>query len=310
MITSLSYRPLLSSDYIYPYGVTAYSSGNIFIADGTFNSIFKIAASTGLLTLVAGNNKRGNGYYGDGVPATTALLSRPEYLTVDAEGNIFFSDLVNDRVRKITGSTSIITTVAVVKYTDYDSCTSNEYDGDGKNATTVALGYPQGIAVDAAGGIYFCHGYVIEKVTYVEVTPSSAVTPAPSVTPVSSSTGSPTVATPQPISTPTPTSTSSVSITKPPMTSSTGSPTAATPQPIPTPTPTTSVSITKPPVSSSTGSPTAATLTTTSQPTPQLTPSASLPTAPAISSATHVAGARHLTIILLSSPLVLYFTFV
>ena len=327
------------SDYIYPYGVTADSSGNIFIADGTFNSIFKVAASTGLLTLVAGNNKRGNGYYGDGVPATTALLSRPEYLTVDAEGNIFFSDLVNDRVRKITGSTGIITTVAVVKYTDYDSCTSNEYDGDGKNATTVALCYAQGIAVDAAGSIYFCHGYVIEKVTYVEVTPSSAVTPAPSVTPVSSSTGSPTVATPQPISTPTPTSTSSVSITKPPMTSSkgsptaatpqpiptpttsvsitkppvsssTGSPTAATPQPIPTPTPTTSVSITKPPVSSSTGSPTAATLTTTSQPTPQLTPSASLPTAPAISSAAHVAGARHLTIILLSSPLVLYFTFV
>ena len=95
-----------------PSGVTVDTSGNVFITDEDFNSIYKVAASTGLITLVAGINKAGNGHNGDDIPATTALLNNPRYITLDAQGNIFFSDGENYRVRKITASTGIITTVA------------------------------------------------------------------------------------------------------------------------------------------------------------------------------------------------------
>jgi trimeric autotransporter adhesin len=273
-----------------PRGVTVDASGNVFITDRSFESIYKVAASTGLITLVAGTNRAGSGFNGDDIPATTALLSNPRYITVDALGNIFFSDSENRRVRKITASTGIITTVAG-KSSTKNICNLSrwyEYDGDGKiSATSVVLCGPDGVAVDTAGSIYFCDSNALRKVTYSEVAPSEAVTRAPTLTPASSSTGSPTAATPvlAPAFTP----------------ASTTRPSALT---------TTAPAVTS--VSSGTESPTAATPVLAPAFTPASTtrPSALTSTSPVTSSSTrpcirHGAGAHHMAIILLGSLLIL-----
>ena len=229
-----------ASTFHTPRGVAVDTAGNVFFTDSSFNSIYKISASTGLLSLVAGNNQRIGGYYGDGTPATTSLLNGPTYIIFDALGNIFFSDSENHRVRKIAAGTGIITTVAGRRFDTWPSCYYENYEGDGKAATLPSLCDPQGVAVDTAGSILFCDHHVVRKVTYSEVAPSEAVTRAPSLTPVSTTTGSPTAATALP--TPTPTGTTSftptgipiASISQSPVSSITGSPTAATDLPTPT----------------------------------------------------------------------------
>ena len=60
-------------------------------------------------------------------------------------GNVYIADFGNDRIRKVTVSTGIITTIAGTG--SYGS------SGDGGAATSATLGWPTGMAVDASGRI-------------------------------------------------------------------------------------------------------------------------------------------------------------
>ena len=192
-----------ASTFCRPSSITVDASGNVFFTDTTLNSIYKIAVNTGLLTLVAGSNYWYYGNNGDDIAATAALLNGPTDITVDALGNIFFSDSGNNHIRKITASTGIITTV-VGLFTGVVTTAPSCYKSIRQDATSVSLCDLRGVAVDKAGSIYFSQSReLLSKVTYSEKSPSSAATRAPSVTPVPSITGSPTTAAPQPVSTPT-----------------------------------------------------------------------------------------------------------
>ena len=185
-----------ASGFFTPMGVTVDTSGNVLFTDSFSNSIYKVTISTGLLSLVAGRNSLNYGNSSDDISATSALLNNPSYITTDAQGNIFFSDASNNRIRKITASTGIMTTVAG---NSRISCL--EYPVTVTDPASASLCQPNGVAVDVAGSVYFNDKYRVRKVTYSAVTPSSAVTLAPSVAPVPSITAPPTAAT----SLPTPT---------------------------------------------------------------------------------------------------------
>ena len=60
---------------------------------------------------------------------------------------MYIADTYNYRVRKVTVSTSIITTIA--------GTGSSTYNGDGGAATSAALNLPWGVALDTSG----IHGY-------------------------------------------------------------------------------------------------------------------------------------------------------
>ena len=60
-------------------------------------------------------------------------------------GNVYIADSSNNRIRKVTVSTGIITLIA--------GTSTNSYSGDNGAATSATLSYPYGVAVDASGRI-------------------------------------------------------------------------------------------------------------------------------------------------------------
>ncbi len=129
----------------FPYGVAVDGSGNIYIASVGNNCIRKVDTA-GIITTVAGNGEQG--YSGDGGAATAAKLFFPYGVTVDGSGNLYIVDTGNNRIRKVTASTGIITTVA--------GSGARGFGGDGGSATATAakLNWPRGVAVDGSGNIY------------------------------------------------------------------------------------------------------------------------------------------------------------
>jgi len=127
-----------------PGGVAVDAAGDLYIADTDNSRIRKVAATTGIITTVAGNGAFG--YSGDGGPATSADLNEPGGVAVDAAGDLYIADTDNSRIRKVAATTGIITTVA-------GNGTSG-YSGDGGPGTSAELNDPFGVAVDAAGNLY------------------------------------------------------------------------------------------------------------------------------------------------------------
>src|SRR5438552_2477226 len=127
-----------------PAGVALDAGGNLYIADRGNERIRKVAAATGIITTVAGNGVFG--FAGDGGAATNASLSVPVGVAVDASGNLYIADHSNNRIRKVTAGTGIITTVA--------GNGNPTFAGDGGAATSASLFSPDGVALDASGNLY------------------------------------------------------------------------------------------------------------------------------------------------------------
>ncbi len=126
-----------------PGGVVVDAAGNVYISDGTNNRVRKVS-STGIITTIVGTGL--SGYSGDGGPATNARLWGPGPLAIDATGNLYIADRGNRVIRKINTS-GIISTIVGTGIAGYS--------GDGAAATFARLNDPYGLAVDAAGNIYF-----------------------------------------------------------------------------------------------------------------------------------------------------------
>ncbi len=139
----------------YPYAVAADAAGNIYVADSLNDRIRKVTAG-GVISTVAGNGT--GGFSGDGGLATAALMFEPEGVAVDAGGNLYIADSGNERIRRVTTG-GVISTVA-------GNGTAG-YSGDGGLATAAHLGYPEDVAVDAAGSLYISdhYNYRIRRVT-------------------------------------------------------------------------------------------------------------------------------------------------
>src|SRR5260370_312468 len=82
-----------------PVGVAVDSAGNLYIADAGNNVIRKV--SNGTITTLAGNNKAGAGYSGDGGTATSAQFNDPVGVAVDSAGNLYIADANNNAIRKV-----------------------------------------------------------------------------------------------------------------------------------------------------------------------------------------------------------------
>jgi hypothetical protein len=127
-----------------PLAVAVDSADNLYIADFNNHRVRKVDAS-GIISTVAGGGNPANGL-GDGGPATSARLSLPSGVTVDASGNLFIADYGHHRVRMVT-PTGTISTVAGTGQAGFA--------GDGGPATAAQLNGPFNPLVDDAGRVYF-----------------------------------------------------------------------------------------------------------------------------------------------------------
>lgn len=125
-----------------PQDIAQDIAGNIYIADRDNHRIRKINTA-GMISTVAGTGIWG--YSGDGLPATGATLTQPNGIAVSATGDVYFTDLVNYVVRKVSPA-GIITTVAGNGVAGYS--------GDGGPATAAKLKAPGGLAIDANNNLY------------------------------------------------------------------------------------------------------------------------------------------------------------
>jgi len=157
-----------SASLRFPNSVAFDSSGNIFVADASNNRIRKIAASTGMITTVAGGSSTGQ--LGDGGTATAASLNSPSAIAFDNAGNLFVADQNNFRIRRIDAISGIITTVA-----------GNGFPGstgDTGPATSAQINQVTGIAVDLLGNLFIAerNSHKVRKVAAGTITTFAGTT--------------------------------------------------------------------------------------------------------------------------------------
>ena len=124
------------------FGLSADSSGNLYIADTKNHKIIKLD-TTGVITTVAGNGTRG--YSGDGGPATQAQLDWPADVAVNAIGDLYITDTSNHCIRKVDTMGNINSIAGFG---------ADGYSGDGGPASRARLDIPIAAAVDASGDLY------------------------------------------------------------------------------------------------------------------------------------------------------------
>ena len=127
-----------------PVGVAVAPDGTVYICDNANDRIRKIAPN-GIITTIAGSV---GGFSGDGGQAAAARLNGPDFIVLDQQGNIYFSDYLNLRIRKIA-TNGVITTVA--------GTGRLTLSGDGGPATA-ADGAPCWIAIGPDGSLYYTDG--------------------------------------------------------------------------------------------------------------------------------------------------------
>jgi sugar lactone lactonase YvrE len=132
-----------STDAGWPLGTVRNARGELIVVDYHGHRIFRIDRA-GILHRFAGDGVPG--FSGDGGPALSARFNAPHDLWQDRHGNLFVSDLLNFRIRRIDGTTGIVTTVA--------GCGRRGRRGDGGPALEAELNITSGIATDRAGNLY------------------------------------------------------------------------------------------------------------------------------------------------------------
>ena len=144
--------PALNSALYYPAGVAVDSSGNVFI--GNASRVLKVTPD-GTLSVFAGTGvSSGTPTAG---PATFSVVPRPQGLAIDANDNLYIADYTAHRILKVTpgGTLSII------------AGTGSLAAPTPGPATSSALKFPAGVAVDSNGNIYVADkgNNLVEKIT-------------------------------------------------------------------------------------------------------------------------------------------------
>jgi trimeric autotransporter adhesin len=140
-----------------PTGITLDTAGNLYFSS-SWSRVRKLAMSTGIIETIAGQFVTSFG--GDGGLATDALFWDPIPSAINRAGDIYISDFENSRIRKVTASSGIVTTLAgsgpcttVATPLNVLACTGG-FGGDGGPAQNAILNHAQGAALDSAGNLY------------------------------------------------------------------------------------------------------------------------------------------------------------
>ncbi len=134
--------PAVSASLNSPIGLAVDSKGNVYIAD-TGNDRVRRVGTDGIISTFAG----GGNLYVDGVAATQAFIY-PYALAFDQADNLYVA--AGNIVKKISVD-GIISTFA--------GTGTPGFSGDGGPATSAAINFAEGLAIDGAGNVYISDTY-------------------------------------------------------------------------------------------------------------------------------------------------------
>jgi DNA-binding beta-propeller fold protein YncE len=150
-------------------GLSVDGKGNVYVVDKGSNRVRKIDSRTGIISTVAGVCRYG--YDGDDKPAVRAMLHAPEAAILDRDDNVYISDTMNHRIRKVDAKTGIITTVAGNGDSGYEDkniggCGAARFvakesagmvkHGDGLLGIEAVVNSPVGLTLDSHAHLYIC----------------------------------------------------------------------------------------------------------------------------------------------------------
>jgi sugar lactone lactonase YvrE len=143
--------PATAAQLLSPQSVWVDEAGNFFISDSGNNRIRKVNID-GIINTIAGT---GNfNFSGDGGPATSAELYYPFDVTVDSDGNLYFADVGNNRIRKVQGSGAVTTYFAQVAVgAGYSTIFSITNTGSGQASANLILTDSNGAPLTVNGEV-------------------------------------------------------------------------------------------------------------------------------------------------------------
>ncbi len=162
-------KPALDARLYDVVGLTVNGKGDIIFVDKGSNRVRSIDHRSGIISTVAGVCRYG--YDGDDKPAIRAMLHAPEAVVVDRQDNLYISDTMNHRVRKLEIATGLITTVAGNGDSGYEDknmggCGAARFvakesagtvkHGDGLLGVEAVVNSPVGLSLDSQGYLYIC----------------------------------------------------------------------------------------------------------------------------------------------------------
>jgi sugar lactone lactonase YvrE len=128
-----------------PGGVVLDGAGNLYFADSNNDVIRRVDAVSGVITTVAGTPQV-NGSSGNGGPAVSAKLSKPEGLALDPAGDLYIADTGNHAIREVSAANGHISIVA--------GTGTAGYNGDHIQATNAELSGPWSLSLGPDGSLY------------------------------------------------------------------------------------------------------------------------------------------------------------
>lgn len=134
----------------FPSSVAVDRKGRVFIVASQQHQVFQLDSS-GHLALVAGTGTADGS--GDDGPATRASLHYPSTITFDSEENLLIAEPLDHRIRRVSRSTGIITSIA-------EAGKVRKPDGEGAASDRI-LGSPTGMSVDRNGSLI-----IVDRATF------------------------------------------------------------------------------------------------------------------------------------------------
>lgn len=124
---------------IYLVGGLAVSSGGLlYFSDPNYHRVLMVTADGKLLRVAGVTGVPGSA--GDGGPGTSALLSNPQGLDFDREGNLLIADTNNNKIRKLLKTGTLVRAAGTG---------SDFFSGDGGSALDAGLKAPAAVAARA-----------------------------------------------------------------------------------------------------------------------------------------------------------------
>src|SRR5204863_318545 len=129
-----------------PEAVFAARDGSVYISD-TQNHRIRRLGPDGVIRTIAGTGQPG--FSGDGGPSLLAQIDSPRGLAMDAAGNLYFADSLNNRVRRIGTDGTILTVAGNGLWQQQLNLAP-----DNTRALSTAIVSPNAIAVDSKNNLY------------------------------------------------------------------------------------------------------------------------------------------------------------